>query len=163
MAQAVANPEVEILNQLLTLTRDSIIGYREAAAATESRALQRCFLRRATDRQVIADRLSEVIEALDGEAVDEGLRLGVAHRVFLNLCELVSSGDATAMHEVARGESFLRSRYERALHSAALSPLARDAVKAAYGSVWSGVRAAHGIWPNPHGRRPNLRLPPHAM
>lgn len=102
MAQSVANREVEILNQLLTLTRDSLIGYREAAAATESRAMQRCFLRRATDRQVIADRLCEVIEALGGEAADEGTRLGVAHRVFLNLCELLPSGDAIAMHEVAR-------------------------------------------------------------
>ena len=157
MAQAIATREVEILNQLLTLTRDSIAGYREAAAETQDRAIQRCFLRRATDRQVIADRLSEVIEALGGEPADEGTTLGTAHRVFLNLRELLSSGDSTAMHEVARGESFLRSRYERALHSEVLSPLARDAVHAAYGSVWSGVRAAHGLRPG------SLRVRPHAM
>ena len=163
MAQSVANREVEILNQLLTLTRDSLIGYREAAAATESRAMQRCFLRRATDRQVIADRLCEVIEALGGEAADEGTRLGVAHRVFLNLCELLPSGDAIAMHEVARGESFLRGRYERALHSGTLSPPARDVVQEAYGSVWSGVRAVPGMRPHRSVMHPGLRIRPQAM
>lgn len=156
MAQAAAIKEVEILNQLLTLTRDSIAGYREAAAETGDRAMQRCFLRRATDRQNIADRLADAIEALGGEADDGGTRLGAAHRVFLNLRELLSSGDGPAMHEVARGESFLRSRYERALRSGALSDRGRDAVRAAYGSVWSGVRAVHGLDPGMSAR-------PHAM
>ena len=156
MAQAATSREVDILNQLLTLTRDSIAGYREAAAETGDRAMQRCFLRRAMDRQNIADRLSEAIEALGGEPADEGTRLGSAHRVFLNLRELLSSGDAAAMHEVARGESFLRSRYERALRSGTLSDLGRDAVRAAYGSVWSGVRAVRGLDPGTSSR-------PHAM
>lgn len=156
MAQSIATREAGILNQLLTLTRDSIAGYREAAAETGSRALQRCFLRRASDRQAIADRLAEVVESLGGEPADEGTRLGTAHRVFLDLRELLSSGDAAAMHEVARGESFLRARYERALHSGVLSPLARDAVHAAYGSVWSGVRVVQGM-------NRSLRVRPHAM
>lgn len=156
MAQSVADQEVDILNQLLMLTRDSICGYREAAAETSNRALQRTFLRRAADRQQIADRLSEVIESLGEEPADEGTRLGMAHRVFLNLRELVGSGDAIAMHEVARGESFLRNRYERALKSGALSSRARDAVHAAYGSVWSGVRAANAMDRGTHAR-------PHAM
>lgn len=156
MALSVAHNEVEILNELLMLTSDSIAGYREAAAETRNRALQRCFLRRANDRQHIADRFTEVIEALGGEPANSGTRLGAAHRVFLNLRELLASGDAAAMHEVARGESFLRSRYERALRSGALSPRARDTVHAAYGSVWSGVRAVHGL-------DPGLRARPHAM
>lgn len=156
MAQSVARSEVEMLNELLMLTIDSIAGYREAAAETDNRALQRCFLRRANDRQHIADRFTEVIETLGGEPADGGTRLGAAHRVFLNLRELLSSGDAAAMHEVARGESFLRSRYERALRSGLLSTQARDAVRAAYGSVWSGVRAVQGL-------DPGLRARPHAM
>lgn len=157
MAQSADTREVDLLNQLLMLTRDSIAGYREAAAETGDRAMQRCFLRRAMDRQNIAERLAEVIESLGGEPVDEGTRLGMAHRVFLNLRELLSSGDTVAMHEVARGESFLRARYERALKSGVLSPLARDAVQTAYGSVWSGVRAVHGLDPS------LMRARPHAM
>ena len=70
---------------------------------------------------------------------------------------MFSAGDTTAMHEVARGESFLRSRYERALKSGVLSSRARDAVHAAYGSVWSGVRAVHGLDPF------RLHARPHAM
>lgn len=156
MAHPDAHNEVEILNELLMLTIDSITGYREAAAETRNRALQRCFLRRANDRQHIADRIAEVVEALGGEPADSGTRLGAAHRVFLNLRELLASGDAAAMHEVARGESFLRSRYERALRSGSLASRSRDAVHAAYGSVWSGVRAVHGL-------DPGLRARPHAM
>ncbi len=157
MPQPADTREVDVLNQLLMLTRDSISGYREAAAETSDRAMQRCFLRRAIDRQNIAERLAEVIESLGGEPADEGTRLGMAHRVFLNLRELLSSGDTTAMHEVARGESFLRSRYERALKSGVLSPRARDAVHAAYGSVWSGVRMAQGM------NAPLMRARPHVM
>src|SRR5690606_10604533 len=117
----------------------------------------------ATDRQAIADRLCEVIEALGGEAADEGIRLGVAHRVFLDLCELMSSGDATAMHEVARGECFLRSRYERALHSGVLSARAREVVQEACRSVWSGVRAVPGMRPRRPVMHPDLRIRPLAM
>ncbi len=144
MAQSAASKEVEILNHLLTLTLDSIAGYREAAAEPRDRGLQRCFLRRAGDRQNIAERLAETIEALGGTPVEDGSKLGAAHRVFLNLRELLSSGDAIAMHEVARGESFLRSRCEKALKSGLLSPRSCEAVEAAYGSVWSGVRAVQG-------------------
>lgn len=157
MAQSAANQEVEILNHLLTLTLDSIAGYREAAAETGNRALQRCFLRRATDRQNVADRLAETIEALGGTPVVDGSRLGAAHRVFLNLRELLSAGDSGAMHEVARGESFLRSRYERALKSGLLSARGHDAVEVAYGSVWSGVRAVQGMG------APVPRVRPHVM
>jgi uncharacterized protein (TIGR02284 family) len=156
MAHLAARTELEILNDLLMLTCDSIAGYREAAAETRNRALQRCFLRRAADRQHIADRLAEVVESLGGVPANDGTRLGAAHRVFLNLRELLSSGDAPVMHEVARGESFLRSRYEGALRSGKLSPLAREAVQAAYGSVWSGVRAVQGL-------DPDLRMRPQAM
>jgi uncharacterized protein (TIGR02284 family) len=144
MAQSAASKEVETLNQLLTLTLDSIAGYREAAAETRNRGLQRCFLRRADDRQAIADQLAETIEALGGVPVREGPKLGAVHRVFLNLRELLPSGDAVVMHEVARGESFLRSRYGKALEGGLLSPRSQEVVRAACESVWSGMRAVPG-------------------
>lgn len=147
MAQAASTRETEVLNELLTLTCDSIRGYREAAAVTDDRALQRCFLRRAADRQHIADQLCEAIESLGGEPAHHVTMLATTQRVFLNLCELLNIGSSTAMHEVARGESFLRSRYERALRSGVLSEPAREVVRLAYGSVWSGMRTAHGIDP----------------
>lgn len=142
----VAVQEVEVLNELLVLIRDSITGYRLAASETDNRALQRCFLRRAAHRQHVADQLVDTVEALGGEPADE-VAPGRPRPAFLHLADLLEPDDALSVHEVARGEAALRDRYERALRDESLSDVARNGIRAACNSLWTASDVMHGFVP----------------
>jgi uncharacterized protein (TIGR02284 family) len=134
--------ELEVLNELLEVTVDSVAGYREAAADAGNPEFQKIFRQRAEDRQRIVDRLSAAVRKAGGRPTTEGSLLGAAHRVFLNVRELVSKGDAAIVQEVERGEDFIRKKYEAAIEGNRLSPTAKELVQTAYGSVWSGHEEA---------------------
>lgn len=137
--------EVEILNELLVLIRDSITSYRVAASQSDNRALQRCLLRRADHRQYIADRLVEAVEALGGDPAEhDGSGPGFP---FLNFGELLRAEDALAVHQMAREERELRNRYQQALHDESLTEVARDAIQAACDSLWPVNDVMHGFLP----------------
>lgn len=148
-----ASREMDVLTELLEVTLDSIAGYREAAALSDNTGLQQHFLRRAGERERIAERICGVIEGLGGHPAVNGSALGAAHRTFMSLRSRFNRDDRTMLKEVARGEHFLRSCYEDVLQDNVLSPRAHDAVRAAYGSVWAGEQAATGGTMN-HGLRP---------
>lgn len=148
-------PEVGVLNELLEVTRDSVAGYREAAADAHNPDFRAVFQQRAEDRQHIVERLSEAIVKLGGHPVGEGSLLAAAHRVFLNLREKVSSGDDAIVQEVERGEDFIKSKYESALAGPVLSDATKDIVRTAYGSVWSGHEEAASLKSGRRNTRPN--------
>lgn len=139
-----ASRELDVLTELLEVTLDSVAGYREAAALSDNTGLQQHFLRRANDRQRIAGRIAEVITNLGGRPAMDGTSLGAAHRSFMNLRSRLTPDNRAMLKEVARGEHFLRSCYEDVLHDNVLSPRAHDAVRVAFGSVWSGEQDVTG-------------------
>lgn len=118
MAQSAASRQVGILHHLLTL--DDISGCRAAAAETSNRVLRRRFLGRASDRPHIAEWFAEATAAPGGWPVADGRGPGAARRVFLNLREVLQSGDAVAICEMARGRSCLCCRCEEASRSGLL-------------------------------------------
>jgi uncharacterized protein (TIGR02284 family) len=135
--------ELGVLNELLEVTLDSVAGYREAAARIPDSSLKFKFLRRANERQRVFERLSAVVWNLGGEPPASGTALGSAHRAFLNMRSRLSSDKSAVVSEVARGEEFLRSCFEDVLQDNVLSPRAHDAVRTAYGSVWTGEHAVN--------------------
>ena len=139
-----ASREMDVLTELLEVTLDSVAGYREAAALSDNMELQQRFLRRADERERVAERLGEVIGGLGGRPPVDGTSLGAAHRSFMNLRSRIHPENRTMLKEVARGEHFLRSCYEDVLQDNVLSPRAHDAVRTAYGSVWAGEQGATG-------------------
>ncbi len=139
-----ASRELDVLTELLEVTLDSVAGYREAAALSDNTGLQQHFLRRAGDRERIAERISGLITGLGGQPAKEGTTLGSAHRSFMNLRSRFTPDNRAMLKEVARGEHFLRSCYEDVLQDNVLSPRAHDAVRVAYGSVWSGEQDVTG-------------------
>lgn len=147
-----ASTELDVVTDLLEITLDSVAGYREAAALSDNRGLQQLFLRRARDREQIAERIAELITGLGGRSSMDGTALGSAHRSYMKLRSRLSSDDQAMLEEVARGEQFLRSCYEDVLHDNVLSPRAYDAVRVAYGSVWAGEQDVTGT--SSHGLRP---------
>ncbi len=139
-----ATRELDVLTELLEVTLDSVAGYREAAALSDNSGLQQHFLRRAQERERVAERIGELISALGGRPPVDGTPLGAAHRSFMSLRSRFNPDNRAMLKEVARGEHFLRSCYEDVLQDNVLSPRAHDAVRLAYGSVWAGEQAATG-------------------
>jgi uncharacterized protein (TIGR02284 family) len=146
--------EVEVLNDLLEITLDSVSGLHAVAAEARSADVQRQFQRRAKDRQQVAFRLAEAVQSLGGEPA-RGSGEASPARVFPNLRDKLMAGDEAGLKEVARGEHFLRSRYMEVLEGSRLSARGRDAVCAAYGSVWAGEHAVRGSGSEP-GLAPRL-------
>src|SRR5687768_6272540 len=107
-----ATRELDVLNELLEVTLDSVTGYQEAAANAD---LQQCFLRRARERQDVADRIASMVANIGGQPAADGNSLGAAHRAFMNLRSRYGADDRALLKEVARGEHFLRSCYEDVL------------------------------------------------
>lgn len=137
-----ATRELDVLNELLEVTLDSVAGYQEAAANSANADLQQCFLRRARERQDVADRLASMVANIGGKPAADGGSLGAAHRAFMNLRSRYGADDRALLKEVARGEHFLRSCYEDVLQDNVLSLRVHEALRTAYGSVWAGERAA---------------------
>lgn len=148
-----ATRELDVLNELLEVTLDSVAGYQEAAVSSANSDLQQCFLRRARERQNVADRIATTVANLGGQPAADGSVLGAAHRAFMNLRSRYSADDRAMLKEVARGEHFLRSCYEDVLQDNVLSLRAHEAVRTAYGSVWAGEHAVRKSG-SPAGTRP---------
>jgi uncharacterized protein (TIGR02284 family) len=136
-----ATRELDVLNELLEVTLDSVAGYQEAAANSASADLQQCFLRRARERQEVADRIANMVAKIGGQHAADGNSLGAAHRAFMNLRSRYGTDDRAMLKEVARSEHFLRSCFEDVLQDNVLSLRAHEAVRTAYGSVWAGEQA----------------------
>lgn len=147
--------DIRILNELLEVTRDSVAGYGEAAADTSDPEFKTIFSQRAEDRQHIVEQFEEKIRSLGGNPDEKGSLLAAAHRAFLNLRDRVSSGDEALLAEVERGEDFIKAKYEAALKDGQLSPLVREAVRTAFGSVWSGHEEARALKLGDRIRRPH--------
>lgn len=144
--------ELDVVIDLLEITLDSVAGYREAAALSDNAGLQQLFLRRAREREQIAERIGELITVLGGRSSMEGTSLGAAHRGFMRLRSRLTPDDQAMLEEVARGEHFLRSCYEDVLQDNVLSQRAHDTLRVAYGSVWAGEQDVTGT--SNHGLRP---------
>jgi uncharacterized protein (TIGR02284 family) len=139
MASEASRDDIEILNDLISITLDSADGYEKAAEETTAQDLKVLFSRRARERRQIVHDLQARVRALGGEPEDDGTILGKAHRVFIGLKASVAGNDNKAViNEVERGEDQIKARYEKALNHENLSDPSREVVQRAYVSIKAG-------------------------
>ena len=131
--------EIATLNTLTATLIDSVNGYEDAAANSESEQFRLLFRERATERTKAVEELRAEVRRLGGNPEDDGSFLGKTHQRFLDLKAAVTGRDEKAIvNEVERGEDYLKEKFEAALNSDRLSGECRAAVERAYQSVRAG-------------------------
>ncbi len=132
--------EVATLNTLIATLIDSVDGYEKSAGEVRGPSLAQSFTSRAKERRAAVTELQAAVRTAGGEPEDDGSVMAGAHRMFLNLKEVVTGTDDTAIiNEIERGEDYLKAKFEAALKNVDLSPQARSAVQ----SAWTSVREGH--------------------
>lgn len=112
--------EIDILEDLVAHTRDSINGYYEAAEMVDDDhpILADLFRERAMGRTRLLRLLSERLATLDvsNDALrTDGTISGSLHQHFMHFRSLFQDDSKAALAEVEKGESFLKKTYEEAL------------------------------------------------
>jgi len=130
--------DMRVLNHLIEVTIDSMLGYAEAAKEAQRSELKDLFGRRAEERQRIAARMQEQVRILGGTPSDEGTLAATVHRVFVDLRSALSKGDEAVVKEVERGEDHIKAKYETLLKDDDLTPATRMVVQDAYQLVLDG-------------------------
>ena len=131
--------EIAILNTLTATLIDSVNGYEDAAANSDSEQFRAMFRERATERTSAVEELRAEVRRLGGEPEDDGSFMGKTHQRFLDLKAAVTGRDEKAIvNEVERGEDYLKEKFETALNSETLTGDCRAAVERAFQSVRSG-------------------------
>ena len=134
------------LNTLIATLLDSVDGYTKSAHDVKDRDLADRFNARARERQSAVAGLQAAVARLGGNPEDDGTLLAGAHRVFMNLKEVVTGTDDQAIiNEVERGEDYLKDKFETALKTIDLAPEARAAIDQAWTSVKSGHDEMSGL------------------
>jgi uncharacterized protein (TIGR02284 family) len=133
------NHDVSTLNDLVSVTIDSVDGYREAAKDAENQRFRAMFTSRASERETVVRDLQAQVRQLGGSPEDDGSILAGAHRMFTSLRDAVMGGnDDGLIAEVERGEDHIKAKFENALGDTRLSPETRAVIERSYGSVRAG-------------------------
>jgi uncharacterized protein (TIGR02284 family) len=131
--------QITALNTLIATLIDSVTGFEDAAANTDSPRLQEMFRERAGERRKIVEELRSEVRRLGGDPEDDGSFLGKAHQRFLDLKAAIAGRDEkTIVDEVERGEDYLKSKFQAALQSGDLKGETHDLVERLYQSVKAG-------------------------
>lgn len=134
------NENTVTLNTLIATLIDSVEGYEKSAGEVDNQRFAQMFTARAQERKQAITGLQTAVNALGGNAEDDGSVMGSIHRAFQSLREAVSTkDDAAIIAEIERGEDYLKEKFEAALKSDTLDPTSREAVTAA----WTSVKAGH--------------------
>lgn len=131
--------EVDMLNDLIKTTIDSVDGYRSAAEDAEHSQYRTIFFDRANERSEVAAQLQSYVRELGGEPTTDGSVLAGAHRMFMNLKSAVTGNDdAAVVAEVERGEDHIKDMFEKAMIDSDISPETRAVIDRCYQSVKQG-------------------------
>lgn len=131
--------EVDMLNDLIKTTIDSVDGYRSAAEDAEHSQYRTIFFDRANERSEVATQLQSYVRELGGEPTTDGSVLAGAHRMFMNLKSAVTGNDdAAVVAEVERGEDHIKDMFEKAMIDSDISPETRAVIDRCYQSVKQG-------------------------
>ncbi len=131
--------DVTLLNTLTTTLIDSINGYRDAAANSESGRFQQLFREMADERSMVAEDLRAEVRRLAGDPADDGSVMGQTHQRWLDLkAAIMGRDDKAIINEVERGEDYLKGKFNAALSKDELSAETRAILDRAYQSVIKG-------------------------
>ena len=131
--------ETTTLNTLTATLLDSVNGYRDAAANSESGRFQELFRTNADERARVVEDLRAEVRRLGGNPEDDQSTMGALHQRWLDLKAAITGRDDKAIiNEVERGEDYLKEKFETALADDGLGTECRAVVERAYQSVREG-------------------------
>jgi uncharacterized protein (TIGR02284 family) len=127
--------ELEVLNHLLEICRDSEHGFKAAAQRVTDSTIRDLFRGLAAERARFAQELAPHVHRLGGQAATDGTAAGALHRSWINVRSAVSRHhDEAVLDEAERGERAAAYAYREAL-AGMLPPAARDVIEKQYAAI----------------------------
>ncbi|MDA8870479.1 PA2169 family four-helix-bundle protein [Rhizobiaceae bacterium] len=130
----------DALKHLYTRLVDSRDGYERSRKEAETGAHRELFAQQIERRSRNAAEVRGFLAADGVEMDDDGSLLAAAHRSWLSLRDVFSSGDDAVMAEVIRGEEELLSAYDDAIAAAGAGDQELDWLSAQYADLKSVVQ-----------------------
>ena len=116
--------DADKLNHLLRMENNAILGYENAIESVDNVALKARLIEYRKSHSDRAVRLSNMINALNGDPVERGSFAGALHRNWLNLKAVAAGDNAEAVLEaVTFGERNLDEAYEDLLNNGELETI----------------------------------------
>jgi uncharacterized protein (TIGR02284 family) len=130
------NDTVDVLNELLEVTKDGEQGFERAAAEIDDSPVKAVLSECAANCRTSARQLERQVLRLGGHPDRRGSATGVAHRGWVNLRAAVTGHDTRAvLSECERGEDYAKGRYRRALEDNDLPSEIRSLIQDQYRGV----------------------------
>ena len=115
-AAAVNDDVIDVLNNLLEVSRDGEYGFRECAQHTDAQDIKTLLNRRADDCRIAAAELEALIRQSGGKPDDGGTVSGALHRGWVSVRGTLSGySDKAMLDECERGEDTALAQYRKAL------------------------------------------------
>jgi uncharacterized protein (TIGR02284 family) len=131
---------VRILNELLTVSRDSEAGFQLAAMDVTEPDLARMFAEYSAQRAKFVTELEQRLRVLRAEPIKGGNPLAALHRRWLDLQAALAANEIHAiLAECERGEDMALTAYKTALAETDIDEETRRLIQSQYESV----QAAH--------------------
>jgi uncharacterized protein (TIGR02284 family) len=127
--------ELEVLNHLLEICRDSEHGFNAAAQRVTDSTIRDLFRAFAAERAQFADELVPHVYRLGGQGLTDGTTAGALHRGWINVKSAVwRHHDEAVLDEAERGERMAAHAYREAL-AGMVPPSARDLIERQYAAI----------------------------
>lgn len=131
--------EIDVLNELIQVSKDAEQGYRTAAENVTNSELETVFRGYAKQRAGFVQELEAEFERLGGRDSDSGTLSGALHRGWMDLKSALSGGDPRGMVAACEsGEERAEAAYARAA-TTGISGKGRSLLE----KQWQQVKEAH--------------------
>ncbi len=130
--------DIKVMNSLIGTVIDNADGYTEAARAAGGSRYSEIFQRRGAERQELAVRLQGKVRSLGGTPEDDGTMLARAHRMFLSLCNSLSSDETAIVDQAEAGEDHIKHKFAEAQSDREVSPGTMADIHDAYSIIKAG-------------------------
>lgn len=114
---------METLRELAKLNLSSAAGFITAAENVSDGSLSDLFTAAASERQLFADQLGELLSINLEDAPEHGKAAGLLHRWWIDIRARFGSDPYAVLDEAERGEDQIKDAYEEALRKTDGSPV----------------------------------------
>lgn len=109
---------ISILNELITITKDSEAGFRLAADNIQDEHVKQVLNVKAENCKRCVSDLQQCVSEMDGDPETSGTTLGAIHRSWVNIKSVITGNDPYAiLGECERGEDVAKAAYAKALNN----------------------------------------------
>lgn len=126
MTHLTPDPEEAVLSDLAHKLVDQVALYGLAKDLAKDPKVMNAIQRAKDARAHLLQEISAKIWLKDISSIDQGAKLGAAHKVFARLREVGGKDDSVALAEVERGEQYLHDRIAKAASDERLTAHTRN-------------------------------------